>query len=61
MFNAQETIQELSKNSFNKVVIVGRSQLNNYMGRVSIQVVIDEIEITPVESLKPSRSIADLI
>jgi single-stranded-DNA-specific exonuclease len=61
MFNAQETIQELSKNNFNKVVIVGRSQLNNYMGRVSIQVVIDEIEITPVESLKPSRSIADLI
>jgi single-stranded-DNA-specific exonuclease len=61
-FRAEETIEELRKNPQNEVTIVGRSQLNNFMGKVNVQVIIDDISIkAATTSTKKQRTVTDLI
>ena len=40
-----QIIEELSKLDNGVLTIVGRPQINEWMGRVSIQLLIDEVEI----------------
>ena len=38
-------IPQFNANEYSRVNIVGRSQINTFMGRDSVQVIIDELEI----------------
>lgn len=49
---ATEYLTELNKNNFSRINLVGRSQLNTYMGNTNIQIVIDSLEITPIQQKK---------
>ena len=45
LFKDAEFIEELSKLDNGTLTVVGRPQINEWMGRVSIQLLIDEVEI----------------
>lgn len=59
-FNARKTIDELTENPEGTYLIVGRPQLNEYMGNVSIQIMIDDIAINP-STPTSAISLLDLI
>ena len=59
-FNARKTIDELTENPEGTYLIVGRPQLNEYMGNVSVQIMIDDISINP-PAPTPTKSLLDLI
>ena len=44
-FHAKELIAQLSNKGVNKIIIIGRPQINEYMGNKTLQVVIDNFEI----------------
>ena len=44
-FHAKELIAQLSNKGINKIIIIGRPQINEYMGNKTLQVVIDNFEI----------------
>lgn len=54
-FSNAALVASLEQRTFAHAQIVGRPQLNEWMGRVGIQVMIDDIEITDVLSKNPSR------
>lgn len=54
-FSNAALVASLEQRTFAHAQIVGRPQLNEWMGRVGIQVMIDDIEITDVLSKGPSR------
>ena len=59
-FNARQTIDELTECPEGTYLIVGRPQLNEYMGNTSIQIMIDDIAINP-PAPTPVKSLLDLI
>jgi single-stranded-DNA-specific exonuclease len=67
MFSAEETLDQIKPDEFYEVNIVGRSQINNYMGKESTQIVIDGIELkTTQKKLEETggenmKSLEDLI
>lgn len=61
-FNNTSLVNTLERRTLAHAQIVGRSQLNEWMGKTSIQIMIDDIEITDVLSQGPSkRNILSLI
>lgn len=62
MFKAREAIDELTEHDEGTYLIVGRPQLNEYMGTTSVQIMIDDIAVNPITPAAPSiKSILDLI
>ena len=61
MFKAKEPLEQIMKSKENIITIVGRSQINEYNGNQSIQVVIDEIEITPKVEGPKITNLLDLL
>ena len=53
---AAKYMPQFTANEYSRVNIVGRSQINTFMGRDSVQVIIDELEI--FEGLNPNKKIS---
>lgn len=60
-FKCPELIAQLKNKDHGHITIVGRSQLNEWMGRKSVQIIIDDIEIFDAENAAAAVSILDLI
>lgn len=58
-FKCAELVEQLTNNPNGHATIVGRPQLNTWMGKASIQMIIDDIEIYTHNA--ESASLADLI
>ena len=59
-FNARSLIDKLAEEPEGTYLIVGRPQLNEYMGNVSIQIMIDDMTINPPAPV-PAKSLLNLI
>jgi single-stranded-DNA-specific exonuclease len=51
MFGASDILKTIKPNQFYEATIVGRSQINNYMGKESTQIVIDGVEFKTCEKI----------
>ena len=60
-FKCPELIAQLKNKDRGHITIIGRSQLNEWMGRKSVQIIIDDIEIFDAENAAAAVSILDLI
>ena len=60
LFKNQEVAKKLQELNSGHIQIVGAPNLNEWMGRQSIQIIIDDIEIEDIVAA-PMRSLADLI
>jgi hypothetical protein len=58
---AAQYMPQFIANEYSRINIVGRSQINSFMGKDSVQIIIDEIEI--FEGLNPNKknTILDLL
>jgi hypothetical protein len=61
VFSDAALASEITKLDVGHAQIVGRPQLNEWMGNTSVQVMIDDIQLTPLYSSATKRSILDLI
>lgn len=53
-FNAAALIHDLGSHKEGTITLVGRSQINEWMGRKSVQIMIDDIEVTDkIEEAQP--------
>jgi hypothetical protein len=60
IFKNPEVAKKLQEVSCGHIQIVGAPSLNEWMGRQSIQIMIDDIEIEDITAA-PIRALADLI
>ena len=60
-FKCKDLIAQLQAKESGHITIVGRPQLNEWMGRKSVQVIIDDIEVFDTSSAAATVSILDLI
>ena len=51
MWDASDIIKKVEPNKFYEATIVGRSQINNYLGNEKTQIVIDDIDLKPAEEV----------
>ena len=49
MFNAEKPLRQLKNLPMAKITIIGRSQINEYMGRSNVQVIIDDIDYDDIQ------------
>ncbi len=60
-FKCKDLIAQLQAKESGHITIVGRPQLNEWMGHKSVQVIIDDIEVFDTSSAAATVSILDLI
>ena len=60
-FKCKDLIAQLQAKESGHITIVGRPQLNEWMGRKSVQVIIDDIEVFDTSSAAATVSVLDLI
>lgn len=60
-FKCKDLIAQLQAKESGHITIVGRPQLNEWMGRKSVQVIIDDVEVFDTSSAAAIVSILDLI
>jgi single-stranded-DNA-specific exonuclease len=62
MFGAADVLKDIKPSKLYQVTLVGRSQINNYLGKESTQIVIDDIEFSDSEPQEADvKKIEDLI
>lgn len=60
-FKCKDLIAQLQAQPQGHITIIGRPQLNEWMGRKTVQVIIDDIEISSATNTAATISINDLI
>lgn len=60
-FNAQKYIDELLAQDEGSFTVIGRPQINNYNGNISIQIMIDDMEVNAKPIVAAPSSLLDLI
>lgn len=60
-FKCKDLITQLQSQSQGHITIVGRPQLNEWMGRKKVQIMIDDIEVFDTSSAAATVSVLDLI
>jgi len=60
-FKNEELVKQITAQNSAHATIIGRPQLNSWGGTTSIQVVIDDMEITETEKISKPQSLFDLI
>ena len=60
-FKCEDLIAQLQAKESGHITIVGRPQLNEWMGRKSVQIIIDDVEVFDTSSAAATVSILDLI
>lgn len=60
-FKCKDLITQLQAKENGHITIVGRPQINEWMGRKSVQIIIDDVEVFDTSSAAATVSILDLI
>lgn len=60
-FKNEDLVKLVSEKQSAHAIVIGRSQINSWNGQFSIQVVIDDIEVSDIEKIETPTNLMDLI